>query len=90
MLVAMLALMALGGGLRLYVAWQVSPLLLMGDENYYLRVARSIAQGQGHVDGIQYAMRAPAHPYLLSLFLGPDVVEVERTGKRGPARFYTP
>jgi 4-amino-4-deoxy-L-arabinose transferase-like glycosyltransferase len=45
---ALLTITAMGGAFRVAVAYSTHPVALVGDEHYYLEVARSIAAGAGH------------------------------------------
>jgi 4-amino-4-deoxy-L-arabinose transferase-like glycosyltransferase len=76
-LALLVAIVALGGGLRLAAMQATFPMQLIGDEIYYGKTALQIARGRGHVDGTaavaSRAWRPPAHSYLLSLFADPDL-----------------
>jgi 4-amino-4-deoxy-L-arabinose transferase-like glycosyltransferase len=68
-----------GGALRLAVAERIQPVGLVGDEVYYAQVAAHLAAGAGHLyvgglEGAARAWRPPAHPFTLSLLLGPERV----------------
>jgi hypothetical protein len=77
-------LMVFGGGLRLFVAWWVTPVFIYGDETYYVRVAENIAVGRGHVDPKDgsFAFRPPAHAYLLSLVADPETSGEKKKGRQ--------
>jgi len=72
------ALLLFAGGLRLAVAEWTFPTMLIGDEGYYVNVATNLAEGRGHVHdgtprgGAFFAMRPPAHAFLLSLVAAPE------------------
>ncbi len=71
---ALMAIVMLGGGIRLHVMTRTFPVRLIGDEIYYSKVALSFAEGRGHTKGTvprhaSEAWRPPAYPYLLSLFV---------------------
>lgn len=73
----LLAVVLLGGGLRLAIAESTHPVRLVGDEVYYAQVAAHLASGQGHLyvgglEGEARAWRPPAHPFTLSLVLDPE------------------
>ncbi len=72
-----LALLVIGlfaGLLRLYTMESTFPVRLVGDERYYVNTALNIAQGRGHVfKKTSRAWRPPAHAYLLSVFVSPEV-----------------
>ena len=61
----------LGGALRLAVAWAVWPVLLVGEEYYYLETASSIARGEGHYSARFGAFAAwpPGNAWWLSQFV---------------------
>ena len=70
-LLALAAVTLIGGLLRLhFAAFPVKPI---GDEVYYLQMARSIAAGEGHTAQNSLALRPPAHPWLLSFFVDTDL-----------------
>lgn len=70
---ALLSVVALGLGLRLWALDRARPLGLVGDESYYARTARNLAAGRGHLyvetpSGTPlWSWRPPAHSFLLSL-----------------------
>jgi 4-amino-4-deoxy-L-arabinose transferase-like glycosyltransferase len=73
----LVAVVLLGGGLRLAVAESTHPVRLVGDEVYYAQVAAHLASGQGHLyigglEGEARAWRPPAHPFALSRVLDPE------------------
>ncbi len=73
----LVAVLLLGGGLRLAVAESTHPVRLVGDEVYYAQVAAHLASGQGHLyvgelEGEARAWRPPAHPFALSRVLDPE------------------
>ncbi|MGE4607804.1 MAG: hypothetical protein AAEJ52_13765 [Myxococcota bacterium] len=72
-----LALLAIGlcaGLVRLYTMETTFPVRLLGDERYYVNAALNIAQGRGHVfKKTSRLWRPPAHAYLLSVFVSPEV-----------------
>jgi 4-amino-4-deoxy-L-arabinose transferase-like glycosyltransferase len=71
---ALLAVGLLAGMLRLYAMESTFPVRLLGDERYYVNTALNIAQGRGHVfKKTSRLWRPPAHAYLLSLFVSPEV-----------------
>jgi len=50
------------------------PVSLLGDERYYVNTALNISQGRGHVfKKTSRLWRPPAHAYLLSVFVSPEV-----------------
>ncbi len=68
---ALLAIIALGGALRFSVMDATHPVSLVGDEFYYLAVARSIAAGGGHhSDRLEaWAAWPPGQAFWLSHFV---------------------
>lgn len=70
-LAALLAITALGAALRFSVMETTHPVSLVGDEYYYLAVARSIAAGQGHHSDRLDAWAAwpPGQAFWLSRFI---------------------
>jgi 4-amino-4-deoxy-L-arabinose transferase-like glycosyltransferase len=78
----LLALLLLGGGLRVAAAVWSFPVELRGDEVYYVEVAASIARGQGHRFPEQSgtttrALRPPGHAFVLAGAIGRVASPVE-------------
>ncbi len=81
---ALLAIVAFG--LRIAVLERVFPVRPLGDEVYYVLVAANLADGLGHVyGGDAFALRPPAHAWLLSLVTDPDAVLAVPGAGDGPA-----
>ena len=81
-LLGLVGLLLLGGAIRAWVADLTFPVKTLGDELYYVGTAKNIALGKGHVS-VRGARAAwpPAHSYLLSLLISPDL---PKAGPRNP------
>ncbi len=81
---ALLALLVLGGALRVAVAEHVFPARPGGDELYYVGTAVNLAEGHGHLfNRQQRAFRPPAQAWLLSWWVDVDL----RRARLDPDRF---
>ena len=77
----LVAIAALGAGLRGTALEATWPVKLIGDENYYGITAINIASGRGHINSRDErgsrAWRPPAHAYGLSWFVDADLPRTE-------------
>jgi 4-amino-4-deoxy-L-arabinose transferase-like glycosyltransferase len=64
--------------LRIFALEIASPIERLGDENYYVRTAVNMAEGQGHHYLGSRAWRPPAHSWVLSQF-----VDTHPTSRKG-------
>ncbi len=80
------ALLLLAAGLRLFVLERSFPIALLGDENYYLQTAESLARGDGHRAGESRASWPPGQSFFLSLFVREPGPAPSAAGARGPGR----
>lgn len=75
--IGVLAVVALGGAVRLAAFECTFPVRPMGDELYYLWTAVSLAEGRGHVFGQRRAAWPPAEAWVLSHFVDPARLRAE-------------
>jgi 4-amino-4-deoxy-L-arabinose transferase-like glycosyltransferase len=77
----LVAIAAVGAGLRGAALEATWPVKLIGDENYYGITAINIASGRGHINSRDErgsrAWRPPAHAYALSWFVDADLPRTE-------------
>lgn len=89
-LLALLAIVGVGAGLRGAVAWATLPVQPAGDELYYIWLAVNIAEGKGHEFRKKRAAWPPAHPYVLSRFVKPELLTDPRMRGGFPTDFLRP